>query len=71
MNSARTMLRGPRVTIRPCGTADVAPLRAAMAEESVARWWGEPQQPGQIAAKLSGDSVAVLPVVEIDGKLTP
>ncbi len=65
----RPTLRGPRVTIRPGGAADVAPLHAALAEESVTRWWGEPQPADQIAAKLSGDGPVVLLVVEADGQV--
>jgi aminoglycoside 6'-N-acetyltransferase len=62
-------LRGPRVTIRPGGPEDVAPLRAVLADESVVRWWGEPVPADQIAAKLRGDDSGVLLVLEIDGQV--
>jgi aminoglycoside 6'-N-acetyltransferase len=42
----RPTLAGSRVTIRPGGPGDAAPLRAVLAEESVARWWGEPEPAG-------------------------
>jgi RimJ/RimL family protein N-acetyltransferase len=62
-------LRGPRVTIRPGGPDDIAPLRAALADESVARWWGEPEPADQIAAELRGDGSSVLLVVEMGGQV--
>lgn len=65
--SPRPTLRGSRVTIRPGGLEDVAPLRAVLADVSVVRWWGEPEPAGQIAAKLRGDGSSVLLVVEMDG----
>jgi len=46
----------------------MAPLRAVLAEESVTRWWGEPQSADQIAAKLRGDG-SVLLVVEVNGQV--
>jgi aminoglycoside 6'-N-acetyltransferase len=64
--SSRPTFRGQRVTIRPGGLDDVAPLRAVLAEESVARWWGEPQSSDRIAAELRGDGSSVLLVIEID-----
>jgi aminoglycoside 6'-N-acetyltransferase len=63
------VLRGPQATIRPGGVADIAPLRAVLAEESVTRWWGEPQPADQIAAKLRGDGTSVLLVLEVNGQL--
>ncbi len=65
----RPTLRGPRVTIRPGGPDDVEPLRAALADESVTRWWGEPEPAGDIAARLRGDGSSVLLVVEVGGRL--
>lgn len=66
----RPTLRGSRVTIRPGGQQDVEPLRTVQAEESVTRWWGEPEPAADIVAKLHGDaSSAVLLVVELDGQL--
>jgi aminoglycoside 6'-N-acetyltransferase len=65
----RPTLRGGRVTIRPGDPDDIAPLRAVLAEESVTRWWGEPQSAGQITRKLRGDDSSVLLVVEIGGQV--
>jgi aminoglycoside 6'-N-acetyltransferase len=65
----RPALRGARVTIRPGISDDIAPLRAVLAEGSVARWWGEPQSAERIAAKLRGDGSSVLLVIEIDGQV--
>jgi aminoglycoside 6'-N-acetyltransferase len=67
--SPRPTLRGPLVTVRPGGPDDVAALRAVLAEESVTRWWGEPESADRIAAQLSGDSSGALLVVEIDGQV--
>jgi aminoglycoside 6'-N-acetyltransferase len=64
--SSPSAFRGQRVTIRPGSLEDVAPLRAVLAEESVARWWGEPETADQIAAKLRGDGSSMLLVIEID-----
>src|SRR5438067_11766731 len=66
---SRPTLRGARVWIRPGGLSDIAPLHAVLAEESVTRWWGEPQSAELIAAKLRGDGSSVLLVVEIDGQV--
>jgi aminoglycoside 6'-N-acetyltransferase len=63
------VLRGPRVTIRPGGPDDIASLHAILAEEPVARWWGEPPPADQLAAKLRGDGSAVLLVTEIGGQV--
>jgi aminoglycoside 6'-N-acetyltransferase len=67
--SSRPTLHGPRVTVRPGGLDDIEPLRAFLAEESVSRWWGQPQPAGQLAAKLRGDDSSVLLVVELDGQV--
>jgi aminoglycoside 6'-N-acetyltransferase len=63
----RPVLRGSRVTIRPGVRADVPLLRAVQSQESVTRWWGEPEDEEDIAAKLVGDGSSVLLVVEADG----
>jgi aminoglycoside 6'-N-acetyltransferase len=63
----RPVLRGSRVTIRPGGRADVPLLRAVQSEESVTRWWGEPEEAEDIAAKLAGAGSSVLLVVEAEG----
>jgi aminoglycoside 6'-N-acetyltransferase len=63
------VLRGQRATIRPGDPADIAPLRAVLAEESVTRWWGEPPSADQVAAKLRGDGTSVLLVVDVRGEV--
>jgi aminoglycoside 6'-N-acetyltransferase len=50
----RPVLAGARVTIRPGRPEDVDVLRAMLAEESVARWWGEPAPRAGLAADLLG-----------------
>jgi aminoglycoside 6'-N-acetyltransferase len=62
-------LRGPRVTIRPGGPGDGARLHSALSEESVTRWWGEPEPAGQIAADLDGDGSTVLLVIQVDDQV--
>jgi aminoglycoside 6'-N-acetyltransferase len=57
------------VTIRPGEQDDVRLLRTVLAEDSVTRWWGEPEPAEHIAAKLRGDASSVLLVVELDGQL--
>ena len=63
----RPVLRGPHVTIRRGGPDDVPPLHAVLSEESVTRWWGEPEDGEQIAAKLACTGSSVLLVVEVNG----
>jgi len=63
------VLRGPRVTIRPGDPDDVGRLRAILAEQSVRRWWGDPEPAERITAKLRGDGSSVLLVVEVDGQI--
>lgn len=62
-------LTGPQVTIRPGGPEDVAPLRSVLADESVVRWWGEPEPAADIAAKLRGYDSSVLLVIEMGGQV--
>lgn len=66
---SRPTLRGAQVTVRPGNQDDIASLRVVLAEESVTRWWGEPQPAEQIARKLRGDHSTVLLVVEIGGRV--
>jgi aminoglycoside 6'-N-acetyltransferase len=63
------VLRGPQVTIRPGGRDDVPLLHAVRSDESVTRWWGPPEEPQDIAAKLAGDGSSVLLVIEVDGQV--
>jgi aminoglycoside 6'-N-acetyltransferase len=65
----RPTLRGSRVTIRPGERHDAELLRAVLAEESVIRWWGDPEPTEQIAAKLRGDASGVLLAVQLGGQL--
>jgi aminoglycoside 6'-N-acetyltransferase len=65
----RSTLQGSRVTIRPGEQDDVELLRAVLAEESVTRWWGEPEPAERIAAMLRGDASSMLLVVEFGGQV--
>ena len=65
----RPTLRGSRVAIRPGDRDDVEPLRAVLSEESVTRWWGEPESADSLGDRLRGDADGVLLVVEFDGQL--
>ena len=62
-------LAGPSVTLRPGQPDDVPALRAVLAQPSIARWWGEPDAPDEIAAKLLPGSYAVLLVIEVAGEM--
>ena len=63
----RPVLRGSRVTIRPGGPDDVPLLHAVLSEESVTRWWGEPDDAQDIADRLAGADSSVLLVIESGG----
>jgi aminoglycoside 6'-N-acetyltransferase len=65
---ARPTLVGERVILRPPREADVGPLRAILAEPSVARWWGQPPAREELAATLRADDEVVL-VVEVAGEV--
>ena len=69
MEDRHPALRGDGVTLRPGTEADVASLRAVLAEPSVMRWWGPPAPAEEIAADLRGDGDTVLLAVEADGVL--
>lgn len=62
-------LAGPSVTLRPGEPGEVAALRAVLAQPSVARWWGEPDAPDEVAARLLPGSYAVLLVIEVAGAI--
>ncbi len=63
------VLRGPHATVRPGGRDDVPLLHAVLSEESVTRWWGEPEDTEDITAKLTGDGSSVLFVIEVCGQV--
>jgi aminoglycoside 6'-N-acetyltransferase len=60
-------LRGERVTLRPLEDADLDPLAAIIREPSVARWWGESDEPERLRDNLRMDGDAF--VIEFDGEL--
>jgi aminoglycoside 6'-N-acetyltransferase len=68
---SRPTLRGSRVAIRPGERDDAQALHAVLSEESVTRWWGEPESAESLADQFRGDGDAdgVLLVVEFDGRL--
>ena len=60
-------LKGKRVTLRPLEDADLDPLAAIIREPSVARWWGESDEPERLRdnLRMDGDAFAI----EFDGEL--
>jgi aminoglycoside 6'-N-acetyltransferase len=60
-------LRGGRVTLRPLEDADLDPLAEIIREPSVARWWGESDEPERLRDNLRMDGDAF--VIEADGEL--
>jgi aminoglycoside 6'-N-acetyltransferase len=60
-------LRGERATLRPLEDADLDPLAAIIREPSVARWWGESDEPERLRDNLRMDGGAF--VIEADGEL--
>jgi aminoglycoside 6'-N-acetyltransferase len=61
------ILRGERVTLRPLEEADLDPLIAVVREPSVARWWGEAEEPDRLRENLRMDGDAF--AIEADGEL--
>src|ERR671911_533687 len=57
------ILRGERVTLRPLEDADLDPLAAIIREPSVARWWGESDEPERLRdnLRMDGDAFAIDP----------
>jgi aminoglycoside 6'-N-acetyltransferase len=66
---AGPVLTGRRVTIRPGRPGDAERLRAILAEPSVSRWWGEPDELTVIEDGLRGDGSSLLLVLEIGGEV--
>jgi aminoglycoside 6'-N-acetyltransferase len=60
-------LRGERVTLRRLQEADLDPLSAVVREPSVAKWWGESDEPERLRHNLRMDGCAF--VIEADGEL--
>jgi aminoglycoside 6'-N-acetyltransferase len=60
-------LRGKRVTLRPLEEADLDALSAVIQEPSVARWWGEAEEPERLRHNLRMDGDAF--VIEAGGEL--
>jgi len=60
-------LQGERVTLRPVREADLEPLAEIIREPSVARWWGEAEEPDRLRENLlmDGDAWAI----DADGEL--
>jgi aminoglycoside 6'-N-acetyltransferase len=54
-------LHGERVTLRPVAEADLDPLADIIREPSVARWWGESDEPERLRENLrmDGDAWAI------------
>jgi aminoglycoside 6'-N-acetyltransferase len=66
---ARPTLLGERLTVRPGRESDVDALLAILAEPSVARWWGEPENREEMEPKLLGAGETVLLVIEADAEV--
>ena len=60
-------LHGEQVTLRPLEERDLDPLAAIIREPSVARWWGEAEEPDRLRDNLRMDGDAF--VIEADGEL--
>jgi aminoglycoside 6'-N-acetyltransferase len=60
-------LEGDVVALRPLDVADIAPIAAIQGEESVARWWGQPDE-AEIRAKAEGRDEVVAFAIEADGE---
>ncbi len=60
-------LHGEQLTLRPLEDADLDPLAAVIGEPSVARWWGESDEPERLRDNLRMDGGAF--VIEADGEL--
>ena len=64
---ALPVLHGEEVTLRPLADADLDPLANIIREPSVARWWGEWDQPERLRENLRMDGDAW--AIEHDGEL--
>ena len=60
-------LQSGRITLRPIADADLDPLADIIREPSVARWWGESEEPERLRENLLMDGAAW--AIEVDGEL--
>jgi aminoglycoside 6'-N-acetyltransferase len=60
-------LHGDQVTLRPVAEDDLDALAAIIREPSVARWWGESDEPDRLRENLRMDGAAW--AIEADGEL--
>lgn len=67
--AARPVLTAGWLRIRPGQPGDAARLRAILAEPTVARWWGEPDDEPAIEADLAGGASGALLVIELGGQV--
>lgn len=67
MDAIVPTLSGSRCRLRPGGLADVEALHRIRCEASVARWWGSPDPPEQIARELECEHSDVPMVIDVTG----
>lgn len=60
-------LQGANVTLRPLAEPDLEPLAEIIREPSVARWWGESDEPERLRDNLRMDGAAW--AIEAEGEL--
>ena len=58
---ALPVIQGEQVTLRPLADADLEPLAEIIREPSVARWWGESDEPERLRdnLRMDGDAWAI------------
>jgi aminoglycoside 6'-N-acetyltransferase len=61
------VVEGERVTLRPIAHEDLEPLADIIREPSVARWWGESDEPERLRENLLMDGAAW--AIEAEGEL--
>ncbi len=61
------VIQGTKVTLRPLADADLEPLAEMIREPSVARWWGESDEPDRLRENLRMDGCAW--TIEAGGEL--
>jgi aminoglycoside 6'-N-acetyltransferase len=64
---ALPVIQGEQVTLRPLAEADLDPLAKIIGEPSVARWWGEAEEPDRLRENLRMDGFAW--AIEAGGEL--